>query len=299
MKTILLIIPYFGKWPVWFEAYLVSIQKNPSVNWLFITDCELPLHSPSNTEFISSSLSEFNDRVNAHFGVNVPLSPRKICDLRVAFGELFSAELQNYDFWGFCDLDIIWGDIRAFITPEKLEYYDLISSRKHNTSGHFTIVKNTPANAAYYHHIFDYKELLQREELQRIDEDGLTAVIQEKNNLKVDWHETLLNHDGKGRAHQEYVYDRWKWDQGKVINTQTGQEVMYLHFINWKRTMQYSEIYYDDQPKHFYISFNGMHYQKHTKFKKYFRTIINIFDGYYAIIYRKKMIRKIKKKIST
>ena len=51
-KSIILIIPYFGKWPVWFNAYLKSIEANQTINWLIPTDCNIPEKYPKNIEFI-------------------------------------------------------------------------------------------------------------------------------------------------------------------------------------------------------------------------------------------------------
>jgi hypothetical protein len=36
----------------------------------------------------------------------------------VAYGEIFANELHEYDFWGFSDIDLIWGNIRNFYTEE-------------------------------------------------------------------------------------------------------------------------------------------------------------------------------------
>lgn len=288
MKKILLIVPYFGQWPFWFDAYLLSIAKNPSVNWFFITDCELPVHPPSNIEFISSSLSEFNDRINAHFGFEVPLTPRKICDLRVAFGNIFKEELQDYDFWGYCDVDIIWGDIRKFITSGKLEFYDIISSRKENTSGHFTIFKNNETLNNFYKTIPNYKKLFQLEKLQRMDEEILSSHLkqtmgQQINPFKVCWDKILLNSEAGRDSHQEYTYNKWLWENGKVFQLQNRKiidEVMYLHFINWKRTLMKSEIIYDEKPSEFYISSDKIHLKPHSKLSENFRLFLNLFNGY-------------------
>ena len=130
MSKILLIIPYFGQWPLWFDAYLTSIKHNPTINWLCPTDCEIPEEHPENIKFLKTDLKRLNKHVNQVVGCNVPLTPRKFCDLKPAYAEIFSDEIKGYDFWGFCDLDIIWGDIRKFITPELLSNYDIISSRK-------------------------------------------------------------------------------------------------------------------------------------------------------------------------
>lgn len=37
-----IIIPYFGKWPVWFDLYLKSARENECIDFYFFTDCPLP-----------------------------------------------------------------------------------------------------------------------------------------------------------------------------------------------------------------------------------------------------------------
>ena len=41
--------------------------------------------------------------------------------------------MVGYDFWGHCDMDLIWGDIRNFITEDVLSKYDkiIIQINKH------------------------------------------------------------------------------------------------------------------------------------------------------------------------
>ena len=34
MKSILIIIDYFGKWPEWLLVFLANCEANPTVNWL-------------------------------------------------------------------------------------------------------------------------------------------------------------------------------------------------------------------------------------------------------------------------
>jgi hypothetical protein len=47
-----------------------------------------------------------------------------------AFGDVFSAEVKNYDFWGHCDMDVIFGKVRSFMTADLLNKYDIITTRK-------------------------------------------------------------------------------------------------------------------------------------------------------------------------
>ena len=45
--------------------------------------------------------------------------------------------IKNYDFWGHCDIDLVFGDIRKFITDDILNYYDKIFFR-----GHLSLYRN-------------------------------------------------------------------------------------------------------------------------------------------------------------
>lgn len=301
MKSIILILPYFGKWPIWFEAHLVSIAQNPTINWLVVTDCEIPKHFPQNIKFVKITLEELNEKVNAVVGANVPLTPRKFCDLKPAYGDIFSEYINSYDFWGFCDMDIIWGDIRKFMTSEILDNYDIISSRKEAISGHFNLFKNTVLLNTFYKEIPNYKTLFEEPKFMWFDEQIVTNYI--KNNIKknnfryiIYWKEILLNQERGRDSHQEYHLDRWQWANGKMINTKTNEEVMYLHFINWKRTLVKSEVcHYCEETKEFYISYSKFHFKKHNTFKIIKNDFKNIFFGYYVRMYKKKIKKRVRK----
>jgi len=296
LKKIILIIPYFGKLPIWFDAYLLSINMNPTINWLCVTDCEIPINHPKNIKFITKDLTNLNARVNNIVSANVPLTPRKFCDLKPAYGDIFSDEIKNYDFWGYCDMDIIWGDIRKFITDNILENYNIISSRKNAISGHFNLFKNNNELNKLYRKVPNYAMLFEQNRFMWFDEQVLTKYLSnlKTHNLSIMWSKILLNKEKGVDSHQEYYLDRWQWINGKIIDTYTKNEVMYLHFINWKKTMQRSEIEYKDKPLQFYISYDGIHYQTHTKIQLIFNDLKNIVNGYW--INEKIRIRKLKMK---
>jgi hypothetical protein len=60
-----------------------------------------------------------------------------------AIGIVFNDYLNDFDFWGHCDVDIIWGDIRKYTTEKILHKYDIFSTRKGTISGHFSLFRNT------------------------------------------------------------------------------------------------------------------------------------------------------------
>ena len=297
MKRIILIIPYFGTWPIWFDAFLQSCAGNPSIHWLCPTDCIIPEHYPANIQFFPITLKELNTHVNSVVGVDVPLSPRKFCDLKPAYGAVFKAQLVDYDFWGICDMDIIWGDIRKFITPDLLDNYDIISSRKGAISGHFTLFRNTPEINSLYTQLPNIKALYSVPEFKWTDEVILTAYLKQQTAIKVYWDNILLNQERGIDSHQDYYLDKWQWKGGKMLELVNGKvvnEVMYLHFINWKRTMRYNEVKYEDAAEAFYVSYTGMHSNLHSKFKCYQQHIKNKFNGYWVQEKRRKRKLRIK-----
>jgi len=300
-KSILLILPYFGKWPVWFDAYLVSVSKNDTINWLIITDCEIPQSYPKNINFVATSLLELNEKVNQVVEASVLLTPRKFCDLKPAYGDIFKEHSTGYDFWGFCDMDIIWGDIRKFITDDVLEHYDIISSRKDAISGHFNLFRNSPELNVLYKQVPQYRELFEAPKFMWFDEAKLTSFIKQKKeenqfDYQVYWNTILLNQERGVDSRQEYYLDRWLWQEGKMFEVWNGnslKEVMYLHFINWKRFIKYCDVDCLDQPKQFYISYSGIHYKAHSGIEKAKNTFKNYFDGYYNKLWRISIKNKI------
>lgn len=304
MNTIILIIPYFGKWPIWFDAYLCSIKTNPTINWLCPTDCKIPKEHPKNITFLPTTLDELNKHVNKVLEVKVPLSPRKFCDLKPAYGDIFNEHIKDFDFWGICDMDIIWGDIRKFITPKLLIDYDIICSRPEAISGHFNLFRNSENLNTFYKSIPNYKKLFLEPKFMWFDEVVLTNHLKHlneiyKNPFRVFWDTELLENGIESEKHQEYYLDRWLYKKGKIFDLfdTNKKEYMYLHFINWKRTMKFSEIKWRDNPQIFYISNTGMHYQTHSVFEIHLNRFKNLYNGYYAILGRKRFLKKLKKLI--
>lgn len=54
----------------------------------------------------------------------------KVIDLKPMFGVLFKHHLRHFKFWGHCDNDLIFGDLRKFLYPKLLEANDVLSPMK-------------------------------------------------------------------------------------------------------------------------------------------------------------------------
>ena len=147
MKTIAFVIPYFGKLPNSFPIFLESCGINSDIDFFIFTDDRTDYDYPSNVVRIKSTLQDIKERAQLLFDFPISLEhPYKLCDFKPAYGEIFSDYLKGYDFWGWCDLDIVWGNIRNFITDDILhnKYLRIL------TRGHCSIFPNTEnANNLY------------------------------------------------------------------------------------------------------------------------------------------------------
>lgn len=146
LKKIAFIIPYFGKFKNYFPLFLVSCKNNPSIDWIVFTDDKSKYPYPKNVTVIYTTFEIIKARIQKHFDFQVCLDkPYKLCDYRPAYGEIFSDELKGYDFWGYCDIDLILGNIRKFLAENVLENYEKVFTR-----GHLSLYKNEPKVNAFY-----------------------------------------------------------------------------------------------------------------------------------------------------
>lgn len=135
----MLIIPYFGKMPSYYKMWEMSARKNSTVDFLIITD-DMDVVSRDNIKVVHMKFEDLKKRVQKKFEFDICLEkPYKLCDYKPAYGLIFDEELKGYDFWGHCDIDLIFGDIRHFVTDQILEENDKIYEH-----GHFCLYRNVP-----------------------------------------------------------------------------------------------------------------------------------------------------------
>jgi hypothetical protein len=146
MKKIAVVAIWFGKLPDYFPFWVRSLEVNKEYDFLLFTDQEIRIDHPQNLKVQPSTLDALKLQVQNELHINPHFKePYKFCDYRPAFGELFNKELASYDFWGYCDMDLMFGQLSDFITPDVLERYKKIFNR-----GHFTLYKNEPEINALY-----------------------------------------------------------------------------------------------------------------------------------------------------
>ena len=137
---------YFGQLPNYFELWLKSARANAEVDYLIVTDQQLPMCA-GNVKLLSMQLHEMKNLAINKLGIhNISLErPYKCCDFKPAYGIIFQDYLHGYDYWGHCDFDMIFGDLSGFF-----EKYELYSYDKFLALGHLTMYRNTPEVAERY-----------------------------------------------------------------------------------------------------------------------------------------------------
>ena len=144
-KSIIVIVFFFGKFPWYYNYFLHSCSYNKNIDFLLVTDNDPPKNLPYNICFLKKSLTEIKELTAKKLGYNITLDPYpyKFCDFRSAFGVIFQDYIKDYNFWGHGDLDVIFGNIRNFMTDEILSNYDVISLRHAYISSWFSLYRNS------------------------------------------------------------------------------------------------------------------------------------------------------------
>ena len=100
-----------------------------------------------------------------------------LCDVKPFYGFIHKELLQNYDFWGFGDLDVCYGDLSKFINNKLLKSKDVISTHADRISGHFALFRNNEYFRNICFSIANWKEKLESKDMFGIDEHYLTELI--------------------------------------------------------------------------------------------------------------------------
>ena len=169
---------YFGRWPEWIEFFMESCKSNADIDWVIFSDCGIPKNRPSNVRVVDITFHEYIRAVEIALDIKmVNPHPYKICDIRPAFGIIHADYVTGYDFFGYGDLDVIYGRIRDFYHEDILLTYDALSTHPERASGHFFVMKNTPAMARAFQKIPGWQDLLSQQAYIAFDEIHFTQAI--------------------------------------------------------------------------------------------------------------------------
>ena len=248
---IVIIVAYFGKLPNYFQIFLNSCKCNDGFDWMLFTDDTSKYDYPSNVHCEYLTFERFASKVQDKFDFKISLStPQKLCDYKCAYGYILNDYISDYDWWGHCDLDQIFGDLNAFITTEMLHEYDKLFSL-----GHLTLYKNTPSNNKIFKNKLNgverYKQVFTTNACLGFDEwlpnnineiyiNSKRPILLKNIGADINPYKTQFNVTNYDFSKKKYINDDiessvFKWDNGKLFRLFSDNisiksiEVPYIH----------------------------------------------------------------------
>jgi hypothetical protein len=230
MKKIVLVNVFIGDFPWFFEYFIKSCSYNPTIDFYIFCDKSYNKMLPHNVKLFYLTLEQFNILASSKLDLKISIKKAyKLCDFKPAYGVIFSEYLYDYDFWGICDIDVIFGQIREFMTDAVLLEHDVISVRADFPTGYFMLFKNKSVINNLFTRSKDYKMIFQSQKHFCFDECNFKheymsngydifeitceiesmhhVLIREGNKISVFW-DTLIIEGHPGNL---------IWDEGQLI----------------------------------------------------------------------------------
>lgn len=241
MLKVGIICAYFGKLPGSYGVWLRSCELNSTIDFFLITD-QKTSSLPANVQAVNMSFKQVQNLVNNQLKTKVSLDyPYKLCDLKPMYGLIFRDLLKGYDYWGHCDMDMVFGDLQSFFSKYCLEKYD-----KFLDLGHLSLYRNTQENNQRFKQsgseCGDWLTVVSDPEGHAFDEWGGIYKIFKKNNYptfdKRIYADISSRYKRMRCALEDVNYDKqiFYWGKGKTcrdfwLNGEKNTEgFIYIHF---------------------------------------------------------------------
>ena len=231
MKTIVIIFPYFGSLPIQYKMWRESALHNPSVDFMFFTDADV--EPAKNIIVHQMQFCDFQQSVQNAFDFPIVLDrPYKLCEYKQAYGYILKDYINDYNFWGFGDLDLVYGDIRSFFTDNVLTHKFLLGW------GHLTLLHNDEDTNTYFMKQIagyqNYKDAFTTSKITFFDEYGFNGCSDKWRDCRPEdcWLEWPF--DNVSKPKESYHFNsmtRW-WQQ--VIFEHIGNKLYMLRFNHGK-----------------------------------------------------------------
>ncbi|PRY54576.1 hypothetical protein B0I27_102345 [Arcticibacter pallidicorallinus] len=240
MKKIAVIALWFGPLHDYFRLWTRSLRANEDYDFLLFTDQDIDRSEiPDNLKVTTLTLEDLKDLIRQRLHIKPTFEfSYKLCDFRPAFGELFAPLLTNYDFWGYCDMDLMFGKVSHFLTDDILSSYKKIFNR-----GHLTLYKNEEYINTLYRSSksIDAQAIMESNACFIFDEwHGIHQIFKEFNIPQ--YHDECIADINPNKARytcsniQNYKKQLFVWENGLVKQyflhegSMQHRELAYIHF---------------------------------------------------------------------
>jgi hypothetical protein len=303
--AICILIPYYGKWPSYFKLFVESCRPNPIVDVYLISDLKVNFELPTNVKLINVPLADFITRLNQVAGTKrTDIHPTKLSDIKPAYGLMFNELTEGYEFWGYGDIDMVYGDLSRYLKPDVIASKDLLTFREEWIHGPLTILRNNEQTKNLFRLSTDHIKVFSSERNFCFDECGRKHGILRTGTDPLDVKVPHAEHDvhcmtqvvraeelaGRLKVYRRYYakeslpFDEiiW-WEDGKIKGAGFAEYIFY-HFVWDKKQKEFVFPNWDKIPSRYFITTTGFYkpgnrFWRLTHFK---RKISAVFQNLFA-----------------
>lgn len=250
---------------------------------IFLTDLDLEINLSDNVSKIHMPLDELKKRFSQRLGVDVAMhSYYKLCDLKPTYGYVFYEFIKDYDFWGFGDIDLMYGDTSKFITQDLFDHYDVLTFRTDWLSGALTFFRNTPHINSLFKESAHWKKVVtesrhfsftecakQYSQLRngvsifelKAEIESMTVVCK-----RAAVNGTLRLYERKLIKESIDKYEFLKFEDGAITDN-NGNEYLLYHYITEKHKRRFSFPGWEEIPDLFWITPSGFYTEQNFKLR--------------------------------
>jgi len=277
MNKIALIIPWYGKIPDYFPFFIKGLEFNQDVlDILFFTDIDISYPTPNNFIKINLSWDELVKRLREKIDPDVNIkNPYKLCDFKPMYGRIFETEIKNYDYWGYGDIDLIYGNLKVFLPFDGIENYDVITFRENILHGAFSIFKNNELLINLYKKTNKLKEIVTNVNYIGFDEAARNKDFRSRKRLYNyidfdnfwDW-STIIQYEadnGKMKLFERYyaleflLYDSVLRFENGVLKI-GEEEYAFFHIVCHKKIFRFIIPKWKVIPNNFHVHSTGFYF---------------------------------------
>ena len=107
---------FFGPLPPWLPVTLHSMAANDRVDFIVVGDAPPPSVLPPNVRFETIAYTAMQARLTQLTGRSVVYTNTyKANDIKPLLPALYPEAIRGYEWWGWADLDVIFGDLLKFV----------------------------------------------------------------------------------------------------------------------------------------------------------------------------------------
>ena len=236
--SLLLINCYFGSLPNYFELWMKSCEANPEIDFLLVTDANI-CRTPHNINVVKITWEQLVENIQRKFEFRIKLqSPYKLTDFKPAYGYIFEDYVGLYDYWGYCDIDLIFGNLMKFIKKPMEDNVDKIYRL-----GHLTIYRNNEKMRNLFQKsgsMFSYRKVFSNKEFYSFDEHSGMIMISMKQGVNEFYREDMADISCRMKRltasrHKNYSHQLFFYENGSVYrafvsnDTVKTEEFAYIH----------------------------------------------------------------------